>query len=79
MTWDVRPCASRADLLEAIRPISHYFGYTPTEDNVERASRVMPLERMHAAWDGDRAVGGAGSSQSPPSKESQCRRRPASC
>ncbi len=61
MTWDVRPCASRGDLLAAIRPISHYFGYTPTEDNVERASRVMPHERMHAAWDGDRAVGGAGS------------------
>ena len=57
MTWDVRPCASRGDLLAAIRPISHYFGYTPTDDNVERASQVMPHERMHAAWDGDRADG----------------------
>ena len=33
MTWDVRPCASRGDLLEAIRPISHYFGYAPTEQS----------------------------------------------
>jgi predicted acetyltransferase len=61
VTWSVRPCASRAELREALAPIFHYFGRTaPTDDQFERIERVLPAERVHAAWDVGRVVGSAG-------------------
>jgi predicted acetyltransferase len=61
MSWHVRPCASREELLAATTPIWHYFGRsTPTPDRVEMFARVLPPERMHAAWEDGRAVAGAG-------------------
>lgn len=60
MSWKVRPCASTEELRAAARPIWHYFGSSaPTDDQLERLSRVLPAERMHGAWDDGRAVGGA--------------------
>ena len=45
----------------AVSPIWHYFGRSgPSEDQVEALARVLPAERVHAAWAGDRVVGGAG-------------------
>lgn len=45
----------------AVGPIWHYFGRSaPSEDQVEALARVLPAERVHAAWDGDRVIGGAG-------------------
>jgi predicted acetyltransferase len=45
----------------AVSPIWHYFGRSaPSEDQVEALARVLPAERVHAAWDGDRVIGGAG-------------------
>ena len=41
--------------------IWHYFGRSePTEDQFERVARVLPVQRMHGAWEKGRAVGGAG-------------------
>jgi predicted acetyltransferase len=48
-------------LREAVRPIWHYFGrQAPNEEQTDRVARVMAPERMVAAWEGSRAVGGAG-------------------
>jgi len=42
-------------------PIRHYFGRSaPNADQAERFTRVLPAERMYAAWEGGRAVGGLG-------------------
>jgi predicted acetyltransferase len=49
------------ELRAAVTPIGYYFGRaTPNEDQFERLARVLPMERVQAAWDGSRAVGGAG-------------------
>jgi len=61
MAWDVRPTTSLEEFADAIGAISHYFGQgEPDHPRAERFSRALPFERMHAAWDGDRIVGGAG-------------------
>jgi len=42
-------------------PIRYYFGRSaPNEDQAERFTRVLPAERMYAAWEGGRSVGGLG-------------------
>jgi predicted acetyltransferase len=59
--WDVRPTTSLAEWKAAVGSIGHYFGGWPTDDETaERFSRNLPFERLHACWDGDRIVGGAG-------------------
>jgi predicted acetyltransferase len=60
MAWDVRPVKDIGEFKAAVGAISHYFGGGPDDERVERFSKVLPLERMHAAFDGDRIVGGAG-------------------
>ena len=61
MAWDVRPASSPEEFGAALAAIFHYFGQPePEPASVERFSRALPLERMHAAFDGDRVVGGAG-------------------
>jgi hypothetical protein len=58
---EVRPCASAAEVRQAIAPIGNYFGHSAaSEDQAERMCRVMPAERVYAAREGDRAVGGLG-------------------
>jgi len=61
MTVDIRRCAHPDDLAAAVTPIWHYFGRRPLEEQVNALRRVMPPERVHTAWDGDRVVGAAGS------------------
>jgi predicted acetyltransferase len=56
---EVRPCADTDELRRAF-VIWHYFGSEPTPEDVERFAPLLPPERMHAAWDGDEIVGGAG-------------------
>jgi predicted acetyltransferase len=59
--WKVRACTSVDELREAVSPIWHYFGRTgPTEAQIAPLASVLPAERVHAVWDGERAVGGAG-------------------
>jgi predicted acetyltransferase len=56
---EVRPCSAE-EQLDALRPISHYFGSPPTEESVERWRRLQPPERMHVALENGGVVGGAG-------------------
>lgn len=61
MAWDVRPVRDLEEFKRAVGAIGHYFGgWPPDEESTERFSRNLPLERMHAAFDGERIVGGAG-------------------
>jgi predicted acetyltransferase len=55
----VRPCGSLEELRRAF-VISHYFGNEPEAEGIERFSHWLPVERMHAAWDREEVVGGAG-------------------
>jgi predicted acetyltransferase len=60
MTWDVRACATREEQREAMSVIWHYFGRAaPREEQFESLASLVPAERMHAARDGGRVVGGA--------------------
>jgi len=62
MGFEVRPCTSPDEFRQAITPITTYFGpTTPEETHVDRLMRVLPAERVYAAWDRDRVVGGLGS------------------
>jgi len=60
MTWDVRATKDLEEFVDAVGAISHYFGSERNLERAERFTKVLPLERMHAAFDGDRIVGGAG-------------------
>ncbi len=60
MDIEVRACSSHEELRGAINAIGHYFGQENTPEDVERFSNWIEVERMHAAFDGDRIVGGAG-------------------
>ena len=60
MAWDVRSTSDIEEFADAVGAISHYFGSERDLERAERFSRVLPFERMHAAFDGDRIVGGAG-------------------
>jgi predicted acetyltransferase len=58
---DVRPVRDLQEFKRAVGAIGHYFGGWPADDEAaERFSANLPFERMHAALDGDRIVGGAG-------------------
>ena len=59
MNLDVRTCAPD-EVAGAIGAIFHFFGHAPTEETIERFTRVLPPERMHGAFEDGRAVGGAG-------------------
>lgn len=56
---EVRPCRP-GEVIDGLGPIMHFFGRAPTEEGAERIARVLEPERMHAAWEDGRAVGGAG-------------------
>ena len=60
MSITVRPVADASELRRALGSIGHYFGGWPDEESAERFGRLLPLERTHAAFDGDRIVGGSG-------------------
>jgi predicted acetyltransferase len=56
---EVRVCVPE-EVRGALTPIWHYFGGVPKEEDVERIATILPAERVHAAFDDDRIVGGAG-------------------
>ena len=60
MDIEVRRCASLEELRDSLNVISHYFGHENQLEDAERFSNLLEVERMHAAFEGDRAVGGAG-------------------
>jgi predicted acetyltransferase len=57
---DIRVCGSVEELRQALNAISHYFASENTLEDGERFAKWLKVERMHAAWEGDRIVGGAG-------------------
>jgi predicted acetyltransferase len=58
--FDVRATRDRDEFGRALYGIAQYFGGYPTEEQLDRFTQVLPLDRMHAAFDGDEIVGGAG-------------------
>jgi predicted acetyltransferase len=59
---DIRPCASADEVKRAVAPITNYFGRSaPNEELAERLIRVLPAERVYAAWEDGHVVGGLGS------------------
>jgi len=60
MAWSVRSTTDLEEFVDAVGAISHYFGSERDLERAERFAKVLPLERMHATFDGDRIVGGAG-------------------
>jgi predicted acetyltransferase len=60
MAYRVRACRTLDEWGDAVGSIGHYFGWVPTEEQIERFTKLLPPERMHAAFDGNAIVGGAG-------------------
>jgi predicted acetyltransferase len=60
MDIEVRPCASVEELRDALNVISHYFGNETQLEDAERFAHWAEIERVHAAFEGDRAIGGTG-------------------
>ncbi len=60
MTFEVRPCSDLAEYDGAFMSIAQYFGNQPDPERAERFSRLLPVDRMHAAWEDGGIVGGAG-------------------
>jgi predicted acetyltransferase len=57
---EVRPVADNDELRTAIVGIGQYFGWFPTDDDLERWTNSFERERMHAALIDGEIVGGAG-------------------
>jgi len=60
MSFRVAPCKNLEEFGEAVFAIGQYFGMEPTEERLERFSKNLPIERMHAARENGVTVGGAG-------------------
>jgi len=58
LSVEVRPCASTEELVEALKPIGHYFGVSASEGWGERAARWLELDRVLGA-SGPGAIGEA--------------------
>lgn len=58
--FDVRACADQEEYGRAIGAIGQYFNPPPDEEFLERFVRILPHERMHAAFENGHLVGGAG-------------------
>jgi predicted acetyltransferase len=60
VSLEVRPCADLGEFSDALLAIGQYFGNEPDPEKSERFSRVLPIKRVHAAFEDGRIVGGAG-------------------
>ncbi|MGZ8717286.1 MAG: GNAT family N-acetyltransferase [Gaiellaceae bacterium] len=58
--FEVRPSRDLEEFGRAIFGIGQYFGAPPDEERLRRFSKVLALERMHAALEDGQVVGGAG-------------------
>jgi predicted acetyltransferase len=58
--FDVRPVADQDEYGRAINAIGQYFGAPASDELLERFTNTLPHERMHAAFEDDQIVGGAG-------------------
>jgi predicted acetyltransferase len=60
MAHRVRAVRDAEEYRAAVGAIGHYFGWAPSEEDVERFSSLLGHERMHAVFDDGRIVAGAG-------------------
>ena len=60
MAYRVRTVRDLGEFRAAVGVIGHYFGWVPSEEDGERFSKLLPLERVHAVLDGREIVAGAG-------------------
>jgi predicted acetyltransferase len=57
----VRPCVNTDEMRAAMAAIWHYFGQNPpSDDGIKHFKRVLPYERVHAGFDGEKIVAGTG-------------------
>ncbi len=56
----IRTVRDLGEFRAAVGCLGHYFGWEPSEEDAERFSRLLPLDRTHAATDDGSIVGGAG-------------------
>lgn len=59
MSVVIHRCTGVEELRQAL-VIGHYFGADNLLEDAARLATVLPVERMHGAWEDGRAVGGAG-------------------
>jgi predicted acetyltransferase len=60
VSFEVVPSADLKEFGDAVFAIGQYFGMEATEERMERFSKNLPIERMHAAREDGQTVGGAG-------------------
>jgi predicted acetyltransferase len=60
MAVRIRTCRSIDEFMQAVGAIGEYGAWSIDEETSTQFSRIIPPERMHAALDGKRIVGGAG-------------------
>jgi predicted acetyltransferase len=58
--FDVRPSRDPEEFGRALYGIGQYFGAPPSEEQLGRFTQVLPVDRMHAAFEDGEIVGGAG-------------------
>ncbi len=59
--FDIRTTADEQEFADAIGAIGQYFGWHPTADVAAQGfGRNLPLDRLHAAFDGGKIIGAAG-------------------
>src|SRR5690349_95177 len=58
--FEVRPVRDDEEFGSAFYAIGQYFGAPLDQERIDRFRRILELERMHAAFDGEQVVGGAG-------------------
>src|SRR5436305_3316841 len=58
--FEVGPTTNTDEFGRALYGIGQYFGPPATEEQLERFTTMMPFERLHAAYEGDEIIGGAG-------------------
>jgi predicted acetyltransferase len=59
MAFRVRPVRHTEEFVAAMGAIGHYFGWAPTSEDADRFSKLLPYERMHAAFEDGRLVSAA--------------------
>jgi len=58
MTIEIRTCTDE-DFAAGISPIWQYFGEDPKKEVIANFRRILPADRIHAAFDGKEVVGSA--------------------
>ncbi len=61
MGFEVRTCSDSTEFESALMAIGQYFGMEAGDELSKQFAKLLPLERMHAVWDGADIVAGAGS------------------